>query len=68
MLSDNGPEWISKAFTGRLATLRLAHHRIPAGSPNHNAVCERFQGTALQECWCPPFPPPTLRDHPPAPS
>lgn len=24
-------------------------------SPNHNAVCERFQGAALQECWRPAF-------------
>ena len=29
--------------------------RIPPRSPNHNAVCERFQGTALQECWRPAF-------------
>lgn len=55
ILTDNGPEWIAKAFTGRLATLGLTHHRIPPRSPNHNAVCERFQGTALQECWRPAF-------------
>lgn len=55
VLTDNGPEWISKAFRGRLAAVGVAHHRIPARSPNHNAVCERFQGTALQECWRPAF-------------
>ncbi|MGH9283682.1 MAG: DDE-type integrase/transposase/recombinase [Acidimicrobiales bacterium] len=55
VLTDNGPEWISKAFTARLAALGLAHNRIPPRSPNHNAVCERFQGTALQECWRPAF-------------
>lgn len=55
VLTDNGPEWISSVFKGRLGTLGLSHHRIPARSPNHNAVCERFQGTALQECWRPAF-------------
>ncbi|HWI04173.1 MAG TPA: integrase core domain-containing protein [Acidimicrobiales bacterium] len=33
----------------------MVHHRSPPRSPNHNAVCERFQGTALQECWRPAF-------------
>jgi transposase InsO family protein len=55
VLTDNGPEWVSKAFKDRLADLGLPHHRIPPRSPNHNAVCERFQGTALQECWRPAF-------------
>ncbi len=55
VLTDNGQEWISKAFKDRLDDLGLAHHRIPPRSPNHNAVCERFQGTALQECWRPAF-------------
>jgi transposase InsO family protein len=55
VLTDNGPEWVSLAFKGRLAALGLTHHRIPPRSPNHNAVCERFQGTALQECWRPAF-------------
>ncbi|WP_208027871.1 integrase core domain-containing protein, partial [Rhabdothermincola sediminis] len=32
------------------------HHRIPPRSPNHNAVCERFHGTILQECWRPALP------------
>ncbi|MGH9285830.1 MAG: DDE-type integrase/transposase/recombinase, partial [Acidimicrobiales bacterium] len=44
VLTDNGPEWISLVFKGRLAALGVPHHRIPARSPNHNAVCERFQG------------------------
>jgi transposase InsO family protein len=55
VLTDNGPEWISKLFKDRLAALAIPHHRIPPRSPNHNAVCERFQGTALQECWRPAF-------------
>jgi transposase InsO family protein len=55
VLTDNGPEYVARAFTSALAAKSLAHHRIPPRSPNHNAVCERFQGTALQECWRPAF-------------
>lgn len=55
VLTDNGPEYIGKAFTAALAVKGLAHHRTPPRSPNHNAVCERFQGSALQECWRPAF-------------
>lgn len=55
VLTDNGPEWIAGAFGTAVAAKGLTQHRIPARSPNHNAVCERFQGTALQECWRPAF-------------
>ena len=55
VLTDNGPEFTGTIFTGHLADLEIVHHRTPARSPNHNAVCERFQGTALQECWRPAF-------------
>ncbi len=55
VLSDNGPEYAAKRFTDHLAEVSLDHHRIPPRSPNHNAVCERFQGTMLQECWRPAF-------------
>jgi transposase InsO family protein len=55
VLTDNGPEWIAAGFRAHLATRGLEHHRIPPRSPNHNAVCERFHGTALQECWRPAF-------------
>jgi transposase InsO family protein len=51
VLTDNGPEYIAGTFVDALATKGLRHVRIPARSPNHNAVCERFQGTMLQECW-----------------
>lgn len=54
VLSDNGPEYF-KAFRQHLADRGLRHQAIPARSPNHNAVCERFHGTALQECWRPAF-------------
>jgi transposase InsO family protein len=54
VLSDNGPEYHQR-FRRHLATRGIAHQAIPARSPNHNAVCERFHGTALQECWRPAF-------------
>jgi transposase InsO family protein len=55
VLSDNGPEYYGLAFRNHLASNGMRHQRIPARSPNHNAVCERFHGTALQECWRPAF-------------
>jgi transposase InsO family protein len=55
VLSDNGPEYKASAFTTALVAKGLRHERIPARSPNHNAVCERFHGTILQECWRPAF-------------
>jgi transposase InsO family protein len=55
VLSDNGPEFTGKAFSGHLDQIGVEHVRIPPRSPNHNAVCERFQGTALQECYRPAF-------------
>lgn len=55
MLTDNGPEFIGKAFQAHAAELGLVHHRIPPRSPNHNAVCERFHGTVLQEFYRPHF-------------
>jgi transposase InsO family protein len=55
VLSDNGPEYYGLRFRHHLAANGVRHERIPARSPNHNAVCERFHGTALQECWRPAF-------------
>lgn len=55
VLTDNGPEYNAAAFGAAVANKALTHVRIPPRSPNHNAVCERFQGTALQECWRPAF-------------
>ena len=55
VLTDNGPEYIARFFQDHLAEIGVAHVRIPPRSPNHNAVCERFQGTMLQECWRPAF-------------
>src|SRR5690606_26857864 len=55
VLTDNGPEYIARDFRAHLAARELTHVRIPPRSPNHNAVVERFHGTALQECWRPAF-------------
>ncbi len=55
VLTDNGPEYTATGFRAHLATKNIDHVRIPPRSPNHNAVVERFQGTALQECWRPAF-------------
>lgn len=55
VLTDNGPEYNAGALGAAVAAKGLAHVRIPPRSPNHNAVCERFQGIALQECWRPAF-------------
>jgi transposase InsO family protein len=55
VLTDNGPEFVARGFQDHLAEVGIDHVRIPPRSPNHNAVCERFQGTMLQECWRPAF-------------
>src|SRR5215211_6032391 len=55
VLTDNGPEFTARTFTSHLEELGVRHRRIPPRSPNHNAVCERFQGTALQELYRPAF-------------
>ena len=55
ILTDNGPEFVGRAFKARVGELGLHHHRIPPRSPNHNAVCERFHGTVLDEFYRPHF-------------
>jgi transposase InsO family protein len=55
VITDNGPEYVAGEFRSALAARGIRHVRIPARSPNHNAVVERFQGTMLQECWRPAF-------------
>jgi transposase InsO family protein len=55
VLTDNGPEFVGKAFKARVIELGLEHHQIPPRSPNHNAVCERFHGTVLHEFYRPHF-------------
>lgn len=55
ILTDNGPEFIGRAFTDQAQKMGLTHHRIPPRSPNHNSVCERFHGTVLHEFYRPHF-------------
>lgn len=55
VLSDNGPEFTGRAFRDHAAEIGVAHHRIPPRRPNHNGVCERVQGTVLQEFYRPFF-------------
>jgi transposase InsO family protein len=55
VLTDNGPEFIGTDFEAAVSQAGIRHHRIPARSPNHNAVVERFHGTVLQECYRPAF-------------
>jgi transposase InsO family protein len=54
-LTDNSPEFTGRQLTAAMAERGLRHHRIPPRSSNHNAVCERFQGTALQKFSRPAF-------------
>ncbi len=55
IVADNGPEYHAARFAQALADRHIERVKIPARSPNHNAVVERFQGTMLQECWRPAF-------------
>lgn len=55
IVADNGPEYVATRFADALARAEITRIKIPARSPNHNAVVERFQGTMLQECWRPAF-------------
>jgi transposase InsO family protein len=55
VLSDNGSEFRSREFTGRLARLGIGHRRIHAGRPQSNGHVERLQQTILEECWRPSF-------------
>lgn len=55
VLTDNGPEFIGPDFRKARRLWEIEHVRTPPRSPNHNAVCERFQGTVLDEFYRPAF-------------
>lgn len=55
VLTDNGPEWRAGGLAHALAAREIRHIKTPPRSPNYNAVCERFHGTILDECWRPAF-------------
>ena len=67
ILSDNGPEYIAGTFIDALAARGIRHHRIPARSPNHNAVCERFHGNHAPRVLATGLSPPALHIDPPTP-
>jgi transposase len=54
VITDNGGEF-KASFALRADQLGIRVHRIPARSPNHNAVVERFHQTMLEKCWRPAF-------------
>jgi transposase InsO family protein len=55
IVTDNGPQFISRQFTEHVAALGIDHTRTPPRSPDYNAVCERLQGTVLEEFYRPTF-------------
>lgn len=55
VLSDNGGEFRSRAFTAALERLGARHTRIHAGRPQTNGHVEALHRTILDECWRPAF-------------
>jgi transposase InsO family protein len=55
VLTDNGNEFRSLAFTQTLERLDARHSRIRAGRPQTNGHVERLHRTILEECWRPAF-------------
>jgi transposase InsO family protein len=55
VITDNGSEFRSRAFTSTLERLDIEQRRIRAGRPTSNGHVERLQQTILEECWRPSF-------------
>ena len=55
VLTDNGSEFRSRAFTRAVLDRGAKHHFIHAGRPQSNGCVERVQRTILEECWKPAF-------------
>ncbi|MDR0359658.1 MAG: IS481 family transposase [bacterium] len=51
VLTDNGPEYVGRAFRDRLASLGVEQTRIKPGRPATNGHVERFHGTVLHEFY-----------------
>ncbi|WP_425262802.1 DDE-type integrase/transposase/recombinase, partial [Paenibacillus thermotolerans] len=49
--TDNGPQFISKAFHAFCEQMRVEHERIPNHSPNKNAYIESFHSILERECY-----------------
>lgn len=50
LLTDNGPEFTSRAFDQWCHKRSLHHHFIQPGKPTQNATCESFNGRFRDEC------------------
>jgi len=49
--TDNGPQFISKAFHEFCERMELEHERIPNKTPNMNAYIESFHSILERECF-----------------
>lgn len=49
--TDNGPQFISKAFYTFCEQARIEHERIPNHTPNKNAYIESFHSILEKECY-----------------
>ena len=49
--TDNGPQFISKAFYAFCEKMGIEHERIPNHTPNKNAYIESFHSILERECY-----------------
>lgn len=49
--TDNGPQFVSKAFYEFCQTDQVEHERIPPKTPNMNAFIESFHSVLERECY-----------------
>ncbi|WP_375377975.1 transposase [Paenibacillus sp. MZ04-78.2] len=49
--TDNGPQFISKAFYAFCEQASIEHERIPPHTPNKNAFIESFHSILERECY-----------------
>lgn len=49
--TDNGPQFISKAFYDFCVEMGIEHERIPNKTPNKNAFIESFHSILERECY-----------------
>ncbi len=50
VVTDNGPEFASRAFDQWCYERRIRHHFIQPGKPMQNGTCESFNGRFRDEC------------------
>lgn len=51
IISDNGPQFISKEFSKFISFVEFTHVKTSVGYPQSNGKIERFHGTFNQECY-----------------